>query len=272
MRNLVGENSRTRGKMSHKRTGQAPVLLSEEEERELLKRTRTGDIVARERIILSNIGLVRKLAHHYKQYGIPLSDLISEGHLGLIHAIDRFDLSSKNRLGTYATWWIRHYIRRAIALQSRAMRIPLPVFQNLALLHRTSEELRRKLKREPSTMDLARALGFSVTKVQTLKRVAGFSVSLQGEKDDESMSLIDRLADSSEPTPLENLVNKSLPYEIQRSLKVLSDREREIVILRYGLNGGHILSCDEVGQRYGLTRERIRQIEQESLKKLRRFF
>lgn len=255
-------------------SGKREELLNGPQERELLQRIRTGDAKARDRIILANVGLVLKLAHHYKYSGLPLEDLIHEGYVGLIYAVDRFDDSEGNRLSTYATWWIRHYMRRAIASQTHALRLPLPVLQNLFQLQQMRENLRQELHCEPSTKDLAAAMKCSATKIQTLQQVSGQSLSLQeslsGEWDDE-LTLEDCLADPRQPTPIEHLLSKSLAHDLGEWMKKLSKREVEILQLRYGLTGKSPMTFEEIGRKCALTRERVRQIEVAALEKLRRF-
>lgn len=247
-------------------------LLSPREEQELLRKIRTGDQSSRRRVILANVGLVRKMAHRYRHCGIPLDDLIHEGHLGLIHAIDRFDPSAGNRLSTYAVWWIRHFIRNAIASQSRAFSLPLHILQNLHRLHSESDRWRREHHCEPTPEQLARATGFSPTKVRTLRLVSGGTVALEeaAGDDEESLSWLEKIPDGNQPTPLDQLMRQSLVVDLKRWMSTLSPRERDILRWHYGLEGTAPLSFEEISQRCNLTRERVRQIEKEALKKLRR--
>lgn len=242
------------------------------EERELLRKIRTGDQSSRRRVILANVGLVRKMAHRYRNCGLPLDDLIHEGHLGLIHAIDRFDPSAGNRLSTYAVWWIRHFIRNAIASQTRAFAVPLHILQNLQRLHSESDRWRREFNCEPTSEQLARATGFSLTKVRTLRLVSGGTIALDepAGEGEEALTWLEKIPDGNQPTPLDQLMRQSLAVDLRRWMSTLSQRERNILQWHYGLDGVAPISFDEISLRCKLTRERVRQIEKEALKKLRK--
>ncbi|MDR1437786.1 MAG: sigma-70 family RNA polymerase sigma factor [Puniceicoccales bacterium] len=258
-----------------KSAGSMP-LLGAEEEWELLLKIRTGDMNARKRVILANSGLVFKWAHHYKYFGVPLEDLIQEGQLGLIHAIDRFIPTGEARLSTYATWWIRHYIRRAIANQSCPFHVPTPILASICRLRNLSEQLKAQLNREPYFEELAKEMGCSVTHVQTLKQANASTMALHecygGDGVNEGTSIGERIADDSQPTPLEYLVRNTLASDIEQWFLLLSEREVKILRMRYGLGGQMPLTFEEIGKNLSLNRERVRQIAQSALKKIRKVF
>lgn len=235
--------------------------LSLEEEQKLFKKIKSGNLKARQELILSNIGLVLKLSHHYKNLGLPLQDVINEGYLGLIHAIDRFDFSYGKPLSTYASWWIKHFIQKALARNIHCVYLPPSVSRKIAQLqHIESNE-------NFSTEQAAEEMGCSVTKIQTLQSVSGAHIFYQKTLLDEANQA--DLWDENTPTPLEYLEKKSLKYELAFLMKKLSTREVKILQLRYGLNGLPPKTLEEIHREMGLTRERIRQIEKEALKKLK---
>jgi RNA polymerase primary sigma factor len=250
-------------------------IPSPDEERELLERIKTGDMGARERIILSNVGLVRKWARHYRYFGVPMDDLIQEGNRGLIHAVDCFVSTGEARLSTYATWWIRHYIRQAIARQTHPFHLPVPILESIRHLKLAATTLQERLNREPSTSEIAAEMGCSATHVQTLKNVIGTVIPLQQSNEfdpngDSSGSLADSLKDHKQPTPLEHLLKITLLDDVENWLKTLSKRESKILRMRYGLGGGIAHTFEEIGNHFGLNRERVRQITQAALEKLRK--
>lgn len=235
--------------------------LSLEEEQELFKKIKSGNLKARQELILSNIGLVLKLSHHYKNLGLPLQDIINEGYLGLIHAIDRFDASYGKPLSTYAIWWIKHFIQKALARNIHSVYLPPSVSRKISQLQhiKSSEKF--------STEQAAEEMGCSVTKIQTLQSVSGAHIFYQEDLLDEASQ--GNLLDENTPTPVEYLEKKSLKYELSFLMKKLSTREVKILQLRYGLNGIPPKTLEEIHHKIGLTRERIRQIEKEALKKLK---
>jgi RNA polymerase primary sigma factor len=256
-------------------SGGEPGFPSAEEERELLERIKTGDMGARKRIILSNVGLVRKWARHYRYFGVPLEDLVQEGHRGLIHAVDCFVSTGEARLSTYATWWIRHYIRQAIARQTHPFHLPVPILESIRRLKLTSTMLQERFNREPSNSEIAAAMGCSATHVQTLKNVIGTVIPLQQPNEstpdgDSAGTLADSLKDPQQPTPLEHLLRVTLPDDVENWLKTLSKRESDILRMRFGLGGGTAHTFEEIGNRFDLNRERVRQIAQTALEKLRK--
>ncbi|MDR0727799.1 MAG: sigma-70 family RNA polymerase sigma factor [Puniceicoccales bacterium] len=261
--------------MAKVESGVESGIPSAEEERELLARIKTGDMGARERVILSNVGLIRKWARHYRYFGVPLEDLIQEGHRGLIHAVDCFVSTGEARLSTYATWWIRHYIRQAIARQTHPFHLPVPILESIRRLKLTSTMLQERFNREPSNSEIAAEMGCSVTHVQTLKSVIGTVIPLHqsNESDpngDFGGTLADSLSDPQQPTPLEHLLNATLPDDVESWLKTLSKRESEILRMRFGLGGGGAHTFEEIGNHFDLNRERVRQIAQTALEKLRK--
>jgi RNA polymerase primary sigma factor len=220
-------------------------------------------MAARHRIIMANVGLVKSLARRYYRWGVPLEDLIHEGYLGLIRAIDRFRPRGNARLSTYATWWIRYYLRRAIANQSRTIHLPPSLLGSLRALEQNSRELSSKLGRSPADGEISISMNRPVSHVRTLQHVNGGTVPIHSSDD--------FLYDSNQPTPLEHLVRHSLHHEIGNWLKHLSPREARILRLRYGLDGKRSLSCEETGRRCKLCGERVRQIEIGALQRLRTF-
>jgi RNA polymerase primary sigma factor len=232
------------------------------EERTLLDHIRTGDMRARERMILANRPLVYKLAHRYKHLGIPLDDLIHEGYLGLLHAIDRFQPRGEARLATYATWWVHFHIRRAIATLRWPVSLPPPVMGQLYGLRRCLEELSDRLGHSPTDRELAHTMGCSATHIRTLRAVSGEFVAAAN---------IDREI-PPDPTPLDQLAHASLHHELQRGLERLSSIESRVLHLRYGLGGQDPLPQEAVGRRCHMNRTQVREIEKSALKKLRTGF
>jgi RNA polymerase primary sigma factor len=246
-------------------------LLEENEERELLSKIRTGDLGAREQVILANVGLVRKWAHHYKYFGVPLEDLIQEGYLGLIRAIDRFASQGTARLSTYATWWIRHYIRQAIARQSCPFYVPTPILTSFSRLRDIATQLKMHLDREPCYEEIAKAMGCSVTHVQTLNHVCGVTISPQNHQcDGREEFFCEQVADENQLSPSEHLVRKTLPHDIEHWFRALTEREVKVLRMYYGLNGQAPLSFKEIGVDLSLNRERVRQIARDALAKIRK--
>jgi len=245
-------------------------LLTAEEERALARRIDDGDMAARDQMIESNLRLVVKIAKRYMNRGLPFLDLIEEGNLGLIKAVERFKLSKECRFSTYATWWIRQSIERALVNQSRTIRLPVHVSDDINKLIKITRELVRVYKREPQIKEVAEAMGVEPAYVRRLMVLLKKTYSIEhpmGENSD--YSLIDTIEDSSVVNPLElaEWLNK---YQlIADLLATLNDNEKEIIALRFGLNDRDPQTLDTIGRQFGVTRERIRQIEAKSLEKLR---
>jgi RNA polymerase primary sigma factor len=245
-------------------------LLTAEEERALARRIDQGDMAARDRMIESNLRLVVKIAKRYMNRGLPFLDLIEEGNLGLIKAVERFKLSKECRFSTYATWWIRQSIERALVNQSRTIRLPVHVSDDINKLIKITRELVRVYNREPQVKEVAEAMGVEPAYVRRLMVLLKKTYSIEhpmGENND--YSLIDTIEDTSVVNPLDlaEWLNK---YKIiAELLATLNDNEKEIIALRFGLDDRDPQTLDTIGRQFGVTRERIRQIEAKSLDKLR---
>jgi RNA polymerase primary sigma factor len=245
-------------------------LLTAAEERALARRIDDGDMAARDHMIESNLRLVVKIAKRYMNRGLPFLDLIEEGNLGLIKAVERFKLSKECRFSTYATWWIRQSIERALVNQSRTIRLPVHVSDDINKLIKISRELVRVYNREPQIAEVAEAMGVEPAYIRRLMVLLKKTYSIEhpmGENSD--YSLIDTIEDSSVVNPLElaEWLNK---YQlIEDLLATLNDNEKEIITLRFGLDDRDPQTLDTIGRQFGVTRERIRQIEAKSLDKLR---
>jgi RNA polymerase primary sigma factor len=245
-------------------------LLTAEEERALARRIDDGDMAARDRMIESNLRLVVKIAKRYMNRGLPFLDLIEEGNLGLIKAVERFKLSKECRFSTYATWWIRQSIERALVNQSRTIRLPVHVSDDINKLIKITRELVRVYNREPQVKEVAEAMGVEPSYVRRLMVLLKKTFSIEhpmGENSD--YSLIDTIEDTTVVNPLElaEWLNK---YRIIADLlATLNDNEKEIIALRFGLDDRDPQTLDTIGRQFGVTRERIRQIEAKSLEKLR---
>ncbi len=245
-------------------------LLTAEEERELARRISKGDMAARDRMIESNLRLVVKIAKRYMNRGLPFLDLIEEGNLGLIKAVERFKLSKECRFSTYATWWIRQSIERALVNQSRTIRLPVHVSDDINKLIKVTRELVHEYNREPHVKEVADAMGVESAYVRRLMVLLRKTYSIEhpmGENSD--YSLIDTIEDSSaiDPSDLSEWLNKDVIFK--RHFEELSDNEREIITLRFGLDDREPQTLDTIGRQFGVTRERIRQIEAKALEKLR---
>lgn len=251
--------------------GKTP-LLTPEEEVELARRIKKGDEEARQKMIRANLRLVVKIANDYANFGLPLLDLISEGNIGLVKAVERFDPDKGGKLSTYAAWWIKQSIKRALANQSKTIRLPVHLVDKIAKMRRITEELRDELGREPTNEEIAFQMGISTNKVAHLKSVSTRPTSLDmpvGE--DEDTAFGDLIGDENAPTPYENLKTKSLMTDIKSMVEALDPREAEIIRLRFGLDGERPMTLEEVGQAFNITRERVRQLQNMALQKMRRF-
>lgn len=250
--------------------GKTP-LLKPAEEVELAALIQKGDAKAREKMIKSNLRLVVKIAHDYATFGLPLLDLISEGNIGLIKAVERFDPSKGGKLSTYAAWWIKQSIKRALANQSKTIRLPVHLVDKIARMRRTGAELEEELGRVPTDDELAYALNISVNKVAHLKSVSVRPTSLDAPVgEDDSTEFGDLIGDDNAVSPFENLKNKNILNDLQDMVDQLDPRESEIIRLRFGLGGEQPLTLEEVGERFKITRERVRQLQNIALTRMRR--
>ena len=249
---------------------QKTSLLTAEQERELARKISTGDMEARNRMIESNLRLVVKIAKRYMNRGLPFLDLIEEGNLGLIKAVERFKLSKGCRFSTYATWWIRQSIERALVNQSRTIRLPVHISDEINKLIKVSRELGHELNREPQVKEVADAMGVDPAVVRRLMVLLKKTYSIEhpmGENSD--YSLIDTIEDTSVVNPLD-LTEQLNKYRVVTELiNGLNENEREILALRFGLDDREPQTLDTIGRQFGVTRERIRQIESKTLEKLR---
>ncbi len=236
---------------------------------ELERVVRRGD-VSRQRLIESNYRLVISIAKKYEGRGLPLLDLIQEGNIGLMRAVDKFNYHLGYKFSTYATWWIRQAVTRAIADQSRTIRVPVHMTERIAEMNRVSRSMVQQLGREPTPYELADALSTSPEKVQKMMKIAQHPLSLEtpvGENQESNLG--DFVEDDTAPAPGESASQMMLQDELRRIFNSLDPREVQILQLRYGLKDGRSLTLEQVGKKYGLTRERIRQIEVQALRKLR---
>jgi RNA polymerase primary sigma factor len=246
-------------------------LLTPQQEIELAGKIKKGDAKARERMITSNLRLVVTIAHEYANLGLPLLDLISEGNIGLTKAVERFDPAKGAKLSTYAMWWIKQAIKRALANQSKTIRLPVHLVDKVAKVRRVSLQMSDELGREPTDDELAEELGIASEKVARLKGVGIRPASLDAPiGDDDSKEFGESVGDEEAQTPFELLRDKNLLSQVVGLLGVLDKREKQIISQRFGLNGGKPKTLEDVSKNFGVTRERIRQLQNIALAKLRR--
>jgi RNA polymerase primary sigma factor len=249
--------------------GQIP-LLTPKEEVALAARIKKGDREARSLMIKANLRLVVKIAHDYVNLGLPLLDLVSEGNIGLMKAVERFDPAKGAKLSTYAAWWIKQAIKRALANQGRTIRLPVHVLEKLSKMRRVSLQMGDENGREPTDEELAEELGISRGKVSEFKAASTRPSSLDAPiTDDASIELGETVGDENSPTPFEVLSDKNLRAQMNVLFAPLDDRERKIIVTRFGLDGGKPKTLEEVGKEFGITRERIRQLQNLALAKMR---
>jgi len=245
-------------------------LLTPAEEIVLAKRIRKGDAAAREHMIKANLRLVVKIARDYEGQGLPLLDLINEGNIGLMKGVERFDPTKGAKLSTYASWWIKQAIKRALSNQSKTIRLPDHVVDKLANIRRAEVKLHEILDRDPTDEELADFLRMDVRRVKVYRQASKAPVSLDAPlSDDDSDQVSEIVADPNAAAPFERLVKETDSALLREVLAGLSDREKAILAMRFGLNDGVEKTLEEIGKVFGVTRERIRQIESEALKKLR---
>ena len=266
---LEGVGTEDPVRMYLKEIGTVPLLTSEEEVA-LAKRKSEGDPVAKQRLIEANLRLVVSIAKRYTGRGMSFLDLVQEGNLGLIKGVEKFDYEKGYKLSTYATWWIRQSVTRALADQARTIRVPVHMVETINRMSKMQRKLTLELGYEPSTAELAKALNVSENKVLEIMQIAREPASLEtpiGEEDDSNLG--DFVADNNTVTPEANIEAVMLREHIDALLQDLKDRERQVIILRFGLIDGHPRTLEEVGKEFNVTRERIRQIEAKALRKLR---
>jgi RNA polymerase primary sigma factor len=245
-------------------------LLTPEEEVDLAQRIRENDQLALEKLTKANLRFVVSVAKQYQNQGLSLGDLINEGNLGLIKAAQRFDETRGFKFISYAVWWIRQSILQALAEQSRIVRLPLNRVGSLNKISKTFSELEQKFEREPSPEELAEVLEVSTSEIVDTLKISGRHVSMdapfvQGEDN----TLLDVLENDLDVTPDNELMNDSLRKEVQRALSTLTQREADVIALYFGLNGEHPMTLEEIGEKFDLTRERVRQIKEKAIRRLR---
>ena len=256
-------------RMYLKEIGRVPLLTADEEVA-LAKRMQEGDEIAQKRLAEANLRLVVSIAKRYVGRGMLFLDLIQEGNLGLIKAVEKFDYTKGYKFSTYATWWIRQAITRAIADQARTIRIPVHMVETINKLIRVSRQLLQQLGREPSPEEIAKEMDISVERVREIMKIAQEPVSLEtpiGEEEDSHLG--DFIEDQDAPAPADAASFMLLKEQLEEVLDTLTPREEKVLRLRFGLDDGRARTLEEVGQNFGVTRERIRQIEAKALRKLR---
>ena len=246
------------------------ALLTREDEVRLAKKIKRGDQAARTQMIQANLRLVVKIAHDYANYGLPLLDLISEGNIGLMKAVDRFDPAKGGKLSTYAAWWIKQSIKRALANQSKTIRLPVHLVDKIARMRRIALQLAEEFGRDPTDEELAEELSITPAKVAQLRTAAIRPASLDAAvgHDEDSATLGEIVRDENALTPYDLLQNRNLRKAVMDQLPLLDERERRIISLRFGLDGKKELTLEEIGKKFKVTRERIRQLQNIGLRKI----
>ena len=245
-------------------------LASKEEEVALARRIRKGDEEARMRLIKANLRLVVKIAHDYANFGLPLLDLISEGNIGLMKAVERFQPEKGGKLSTYAAWWIKQSIKRALANQSKTIRLPVHLVDKISKLRKVALALTEELGREPFNEELAHEMGMSVNKVAHLRNVSVRPTSLDAPVgDSEGTEFGDLVGDETASNPFEHLRNKSLIEDIKKMVEQLDERDASILRMRFGLDGDKPKTLEKVGRAFNITRERVRQLQNIALNRMR---
>jgi len=246
-------------------------LLTPQEEIELAAKIKKGDKKAREHMIKANLRLVVKIARDYEGIGLPLLDLISEGNIGLMKAVERFDPKKGGKLSTYGSWWIKQSIKRALANQSKTIRLPVHLVDKISKMRRTAMKLQEEFGREPSDEELAAELGTTAARVSQMRSASIRPASLDAPVgDDDSNTYSEIVEDDRAVNPYDELEDKTVVNMLQDMVKHLDDREATILRFRFGLDGGNEKTLEEVGEKFGVTRERVRQIQNLALRKLRK--
>ena len=246
-------------------------LLTPQEEIQLAARIKKGDKKAREQMIKANLRLVVKIARDYEGIGLPLLDLISEGNIGLMKAVERFDPKKGGKLSTYGSWWIKQSIKRALANQSKTIRLPVHLVDKISKMRRIAMRLQEELGREPTDEELADELDVTAARVRQMRLAAIRPASLDAPiGDDDSNNFSEVVEDENAATPYEDLEDKTVTGMLQDMVKHLDAREATILRYRFGLDGGTEKTLEEVGEKFGVTRERVRQIQNLALRKLRK--
>ena len=246
-------------------------LLTPQEEIELAARIKKGDKKAREQMIKANLRLVVKIARDYEGIGLPLLDLISEGNIGLMKAVERFDPAKGGKLSTYGSWWIKQSIKRALANQSKTIRLPVHLVDKISKMRRTAMRLQEELGREPTDDEVGDEMGISASRVAQMRMAAVRPASLDAPiGDEDSNNFAEVVQDESADTPYEHLEGKTVTRMLREMVKTLDPRESTILSARFGLEGGPQKTLEEVGEKFGVTRERVRQIQNIALRKLRK--
>jgi RNA polymerase primary sigma factor len=246
-------------------------LLTPQEEIELAAKIKKGDKKAREHMIKANLRLVVKIARDYEGIGLPLLDLISEGNIGLMKAVERFDPAKGGKLSTYGSWWIKQSIKRALANQSKTIRLPVHLVDKISKMRRTAMKLQEEFGREPTDEELAAELGTTAARVSQMRTASIRPASLDAPVgDDDSNTYSEMVEDDRAVNPYDELEDKTVTGMLQDMVKHLDDREATILRYRFGLDGGNEKTLEEVGEKFGVTRERVRQIQNLALRKLRK--
>lgn len=247
-------------------------LITAEEEVELARKIKAGDKVALEKLTKANLRFVVSVSKQYQNQGLSLPDLINEGNLGLIKAAQRFDETRGFKFISYAVWWIRQSILQALAEQSRIVRLPLNKIGSINKINKAFAKLEQEFERTPTAVELAESLDMTIEEVKQSLKNAGRHVSMDAplkQGDESSSTMYDVLRTGESPAPDDQLMTESLRREIERSLKTLTPREADVIRLYFGLNGEHPMTLEEIGERFDLTRERVRQIKEKAIRRLK---
>jgi RNA polymerase primary sigma factor len=247
-------------------------LITAEEEVELARKIKAGDQVALEKLTKANLRFVVSVSKQYQNQGLSLPDLINEGNLGLIKAAQRFDETRGFKFISYAVWWIRQSILQALAEQSRIVRLPLNKIVSINKINKAFARLEQEFERPPTAVELAESLDMTLDEVKQSLKNAGRHVSMDAplkEGDESSSTMYDVLRLGDSPSPDDDLMTESLRKEIERSLRTLTPREADVIRLYFGLNGEHPMTLEEIGERFDLTRERVRQIKEKAIRRLK---